>query len=89
MKKFILFLFLLPTFLSAQEPGLDILHYRFELSLSDSSDEIRGLAHVRYQLTDPQKTEVALDLVSESNGKGMKVTRVSWGEKAGPFSQND
>lgn len=56
---------------------LDVLHYRFELALSDETDQIQGEALIRIRFK--QSTQSCyLDLVSpDKNGKGMQVEAVS------------
>ncbi|MEO0341556.1 MAG: M1 family metallopeptidase, partial [Bacteroidota bacterium] len=55
---------------------IDILHYRFQLELSDASDLIKGKASLDFELK--QKVEeLSLDLiVKKSNGKGMLVRNI-------------
>ena len=55
-----------------RQPGLDVLHYVFELTLRDDQDVLEGVARVRVRALQDLR-EVALDLASESSGKGMKV----------------
>jgi aminopeptidase N len=44
---FILFIFF-QVVLSAQEGAIDVLHYKFEVELSDETDEIKGKATIRF-----------------------------------------
>ena len=58
-----------------RQPGLDVLHYVFELTLRDDRDVLEGVARVRVRALQELR-EVTLDLASESSGKGMKVSGV-------------
>lgn len=57
------------------ESVIDVQHYRFELALSDSSDEIRGTAEVKIRFREPAERFV-LNLVEEADGEGMTVLSV-------------
>lgn len=62
-----------------KNPEIDILHYRFQLALSDDTDEIRGEAAVAVRFLAAGITELRLDLMNvtpENSGKGMKVESV-------------
>ena len=59
-----------------RQPGVDALHYVFKLALDDGSDAIAGEATARFRIVSAS-TEVFLDLVSASVGKGMTVKDVS------------
>jgi len=64
-----------------RQPGIDVLHYEFELEVSDSSDEISGRASVELRIIDPAVSELALDLMGPDAtppGRGMTVSRVAW-----------
>lgn len=60
----------------SQQPGVDVLHYDFNITLSDASDTIDCSALIRCEVnTTP--TSLNFDLVSRNAaGKGMKVTGV-------------
>jgi aminopeptidase N len=63
---------------------LDVQHYRYELELSDQTDEIKGKATIRIRLLQPLDS-FALDLVKPAapRGKGMNVSIVAEsGQKA-------
>lgn len=60
-----------------RQPGVDVEHYRFALTLSDSVDAIGGEAVVVVRFTKDGLREFFLDLASPSDGKGMTVTAVS------------
>ena len=62
-----------------RQPKVDALHYAFQLTLNDENDEITGEATITLRFTGAGVTEIALDLASASNGKGMTVAEVSSG----------
>ena len=58
---------------------VDVEHYRFALTLSDSSDSITGVATVRMRLLAAGMRTVALDLATVTparEGRGMRVSAV-------------
>ena len=62
------------------DDSVDVLHYRFELTLSDSTDEINGTATIQAKFTDDGPHKLRLDLVSRSralDGRGMLVQSVT------------
>jgi aminopeptidase N len=65
--------------------GIDAWHYVFRLELSDTQPEITGEATVDLRITKDGVEQVALDLASAANGKGMTVTEVTSGGEAVPF----
>ncbi len=89
MKKVLVF-----TFLIAQLPGIhaqtsntvDVQHYRFELTLSDASDTIKGTGTITAVF--PRATNnCQLDLASiNPEGKGMEVLDVAEGSNKIPFT---
>ena len=59
---------------------IDVEHYRFTLTLTDSSDRIFGETQIRLKLLAGGMTQVAFDLAdarSARNGRGMHVTTVT------------
>ena len=60
-----------------RQPGVDMQHYRFALTLSDSTDELLGEATVSIRFTRSGLTEFFLDLATPAAGKGMTVTAVT------------
>ncbi|HEX5475403.1 MAG TPA: M1 family metallopeptidase [Vicinamibacterales bacterium] len=60
-----------------RQTGVDAQHYVFKLTLSDASPEITGEATVELLVKSDGVREVALDLTSAHDGKGMTVTAVS------------
>lgn len=65
-----------------RQPGIDALHYAFRLTLSDDSDEIIGEATIELRYVQAGVNEVAFDLASAANGKGMTVSEVISGGAA-------
>ncbi len=59
-----------------KNPDVDVLHYRFELELSDDTDEIKCLARIRILLKKKDIASIKLDLAGVSAGKGMIVEKV-------------
>ncbi|MFO8173454.1 MAG: M1 family aminopeptidase [Longimicrobiales bacterium] len=77
--------FALPVPAPAQDdlrgPVIDVRHYRFSLTLSDASDEIRGRAEITVRFMEPGKESFTLDLVGGEAGSaaGMEVLGVARG----------
>jgi aminopeptidase N len=79
------------------QPGVDVQHYAFSLTLSDSTNQIQGEATIRFTRSDDRQT-VWFDLVGnkadttrktdESMGMHVRSVRLSDG-KAAPFSQRN
>src|SRR5688500_17965999 len=65
---------------------IDVLHYRYEISLTDSSDVIRGIAWIKAK-TLGSFSQLSLHLQSVTNKKGMNVTMVSSGKQSINFRQ--
>jgi len=68
-----------------RQPLVDAVHYAFQLTLGDESDEIAGTATIVLRFTGAGVTTVALDLASAANGKGMTVTDVAFAGAPVPF----
>lgn len=62
-----------------RQSQVDVLHYVFQLALNDDSDELTGEATIDLRFTRDGVTEVAFDLASSNEGKGMTVTAVASG----------
>jgi aminopeptidase N len=62
-----------------RQAGVDAWHYAFHIELSDTSPEIRGDATVDLVAVRDGLAEVALDLATAANGKGMTVDAVASG----------
>ncbi len=75
MKKFFLplYLFCISYSISAQRK-IDVLSYKYEIRLSDTTDNIYGIATIYFKANEPAEF-LELDLTKISkNGKGMKIT---------------
>jgi aminopeptidase N len=60
-----------------RQPGVDVQHYVFRVTLSDESDEISGETTVTVRFVKDGLKEFWLDLASAANGKGMTVSEVT------------
>jgi len=61
----------------ARFESIDVLHYSFEIDLSDSSDVIRGVAHLQILLK-KELNHFSLDLVNpDPEGFGMTIDEIS------------
>lgn len=72
-----------------RQPGVDAVHYAFQLTLGDDTDEILGEAAITFRFTAAGVTTVALDLASPVDGKGMTVAAVTSAGVAVPFQHED
>ncbi|HVT92017.1 MAG TPA: M1 family metallopeptidase [Bryobacteraceae bacterium] len=72
-----------------RQPGVDVQHYTFRISVNDESDEISGSAILDVRFTSDGVENVALDLVSAANGKGMTVTGVTSSGGAIPYKHEN
>jgi aminopeptidase N len=69
--------------------SIDIINYTFKLTLSDSSNVIKGMADVTVKFKKPT-TVFSLDFVEkQSDGTGMSVSSVLEGGKQIPFTQEN
>ncbi len=82
---------ILPILANAQttypiNPNQDILHYTFNIGLSDNKDEITGEATILFTLMEEDK--LILDLIGlTADGRGMVVDEVLANDNALPFVQ--
>ena len=72
-----------------RQPGVDALHYRFHLTLTDDADVIEGEAVFDLRFLRDGVTSIALDLVNVEDGKGMTVSSVRWGDAPAAFEHRD
>lgn len=74
------------------QPGVDVQHYAFSLTLSDSSNQIKGETTIRFVRSDDRQT-VWFDLIgsaADTAQSGMKVSSVSLaGGQSAPFTQRN
>ncbi|WP_240163716.1 M1 family metallopeptidase [Spirosoma taeanense] len=105
MKNLFLFLFLIPAAYAQfpgnlaryTQPGVDVQHYAFSLTLSDSTNQIQGETTIRFTRADDRQT-VWFDLVAArpDSGQradatlGMRVREVRLADgKTAPFSHRN
>lgn len=92
--------FLAPSFLIAtaaaaladtypRQPGVDALHYVFDLTLTDDADVVEGEAVLNLRFLQDGVPSVALDLISLRDGKGMTVSSVRWGDVPARFEHRN
>ena len=72
----------------SRQPGIDAVHYRFAITVSEQSARIEGEATVTFRILAPV-TSVELDLMSGPGDRGMTVTAVSWREAPVAFTHAD
>ena len=86
MKKIVLSIFLLFTIAISyadnypRNYGIDILHYSFDLTFSDKTDELKGIASISFQCKINDVSKIRLDLINQAEkwkGKGMTVQSVT------------
>ena len=73
-------------------PDIDILHYRFELDLSDESGHLAAAALVRAKFLSDGTDQLRLDLINRSDehdGKGMTVSQVTYQDEALHFQHEE
>ncbi|TCJ17845.1 M1 family peptidase [Flaviaesturariibacter flavus] len=82
----VLLLLLAAVNVGAQD--IDVLHYNFNLTLSDQSDSIKGIALINFETVKP-RASVTFDLAApRRDGKGMAVRSVK-GADVESWSQRD
>lgn len=73
-----------------RQPGVDVLHYAFRLTLRDETDEIEGTTTVDVRFLRDGLTAFAIDLASRTRDKGMTVASVTGrGNRAVGFEHQD
>ena len=81
MKKLLLILVLASSsFVTFAQRNIDVLHYKFNIEISDSSDIIRGEAAIRFKSL-KTISSIELDFTKYNQGKGMNVLSIYQGEK--------
>jgi aminopeptidase N len=92
MQRIFLIAMLVLAFLTPKaQKNFDVLHYRYEIEVSDSSDRIFGKATIRIKALQSLKS-VTLDFSREKQGKGMNVLGIYKGERDDnrlPFSNTN
>jgi aminopeptidase N len=72
-----------------RNPDIDILHYEFRITLTDSTDQITGLATITWH-TDRLSASLDLDLTGlDTSGKGMMVEGVRAGDSPLSYLHRD
>lgn len=71
-----------------RQPGVDVQHYIFRVTLSDADDEIAGDTTAVIRFTQAGVTQVALDLATPADGKGMTVAEVTVNGAAARFTHS-
>ena len=98
MKKIILSIFLLFTIAISyadnypRNYGIDILHYSFDLTFSDKTDELKGIASISFQCKINDVSKIRLDLINQAEkwkGKGMTVQSVTLNHQALSFTHKN
>ena len=79
--------FLLPRLTAAPDPGIDVVHYAFHISLNDQNDQIVGTTEVVIKFLESNQQQFHLDLASASEGgaTGMTVQEVQQNNRAVPY----
>lgn len=81
--RFLTFALLLLSFTASandnypKNPDIDVQHYKFDITLSDETDDIKSTASIDILLKKKDITKIRLDLTNAANGKGMTVTSVT------------
>ncbi|MFY0652341.1 MAG: M1 family metallopeptidase [Cyclobacteriaceae bacterium] len=68
---------------------IDVLHYRFELTLSDQTDSISGSSQVTFTFPKEAKDTLVFDLKSVANGKGMTVKSITNNDERLHFTHSE
>ena len=69
--------------------AIDVLHYTFDLKLSDASDEIKSVTKVKIRFK-KEVTKFNLDLIKKNtDGKGMEVLSIMEDENQVSYTHND
>lgn len=93
MRFFTLALVLISLTVSASDnypknPDIDVQHYKFDITLSDETDEIKSIATIDVLLKKKDITKIRLDLTSAVSGKGMTVASVTQAGKAVSYTHS-
>ena len=72
-----------------KNPNIDILNYKFEIHLNDTSDIIYGSADIALNIKDSED-RVRLDLISQGkDGMGMEVKKVTFNGSEVSYSHHN
>lgn len=72
-----------------RQPGVDVLHYTFRITLRDDVDEIEGTTTVEVRFLEAGVSRFTLDLASAAKGKGMTVSTVTAQGAPATFEHRD
>lgn len=72
-----------------RQPGVDVLHYTFRITLRDDVDEIEGTTTVDMRFLEAGISHFTLDLASAAKGKGMSVSSVTMQGAPATFEHQD
>jgi aminopeptidase N len=72
-----------------RQPGIDVVHYTFRLTLRDETDEITGETDVELRFLQDGLEAFDLDLASARSGKGMTIASVTSRRAAVAFEHKD
>ena len=79
-RTFFLLAFLCSTVFGVSQNNIDVLHYKFSINLSDTSDTIFGRATVKFKALEDLKS-IKLDFIKYKQGKGMAILGIFEGER--------
>ena len=74
-----------------RQPGVDVVHYAFRVTLSDRANDLAGETTVTVKFLRDAVADLTLDLASMAAGKGMRVQSVRRGgpiDTPGPATDN-
>ncbi len=72
-----------------RQPGLDVIHYAFRVTVRDDADEIEGSATIEVRFIEAGLSHLTIDLASPASGKGMTVASVTSQGKPAKFEHKD
>ncbi|HEX3448093.1 MAG TPA: M1 family metallopeptidase [Isosphaeraceae bacterium] len=72
-----------------RQPGVDVLHYVFRVTLNDQTDSIVGETTVEVRFLENNVTAMSLDLASMAEDKGMVVTAVTSASAPAPYEHKE
>ena len=88
IRPLLLIIAFLQSLTSLSQSNVDVLHYKFEIELSDNSDTVKGRAFVSVKFLE-NANKFSLDLVSSSHGKGMIAYSVTENNSELTFTQGN
>lgn len=77
------------------DPSIDVLHYVFDLTLSDETDSITGQTEIRVRFIEDALSTLTLHLIAkdpkeqDEPATGMTVTAITQASKPVPFTHED